>query len=197
MADVVIYGSVKECLPQDYVGPAPLSVQQTLASLLDWMKDTQTDSIKLLTPKGEKYEVGIVPIDKFQLDSSLFTDKGNDMMSHCFDRWLSSMDMDHLVQGPSVPLDINQVNFEPFIQMFKRLEGDPHYVNAEPNIEDAYKDTENVPTIEVEDVKSESFSFLNLLDKDNSSNKVIQESKVTVHNQSKEIKTLDDLLATL
>lgn len=142
MATVIVYDVIKNHLPQDYQGPDPISIFNTMQSLLGWMADRKL----LSSPKVMEYDG---PCVEFKLDSTMFNDDGNTLMKHCYDRWVSSQNFDHPSQWCNVPLEIGQqMNFNGFEEMYKAMQGDPHYTAGQPNLEDTYK--EETPKMEIE-----------------------------------------------
>ena len=77
-----------------------------------------------------------------QLDSSMFTDLGNELMKKCYDRWVSCAPIyttgncKHQFDSfTGTPSDIRFTEFE---TEFKKICGYPSFSYPEPNLKDAY-----------------------------------------------------------
>ena len=181
MAEIFVYDVVERHLPQDYNDTYCNHILDAFESLINWMSCNSTKELPLLTSKGHSSVYDCDDKLKAQLDSSLFTDKGNELMKSCYDNWISSINF-------CTPCMYG--NFTPFATKLKQLQGNPCYVNAEPNLNDTYKDVANKPV-------AESFDFLKMLTENDKApiTTIESKSKIEKITESKTELTFDEILS--
>lgn len=142
MAKFIIYDRVTNYFPSDYqyLDILPEQIRNLFFSLLTWM-DSAPEKFgfpekKLIKRMADKNKMIL------QLDSSMFTDLGNELMKKCYDRWVSCAPIyttgncKHQFDSfTGVPSDIRFTEFE---TEFKKLCGIEPFCRPEPNLKDAY-----------------------------------------------------------
>lgn len=146
MAKFIIYDRVVDHFPSDYqyTDILPNQVVGTFCKLIEWMTNAPERfgfPEKILVK--ERISRNITG-DVYQLDSSMFTDLGNELMEKCYDRWISCAPI--YSSGRSIcPYEFSNftgtnsdVKFTEFETEFKKRCGVEPFCRPEPNLKDAY-----------------------------------------------------------
>jgi len=142
MSKFVIYDKIENHFPKDYqyTDILPEQIRGLFCSLLCWM-DSAPEKFGYIEMKLVKKQprVGFGPL---QLDSSMFTDLGNELMTKCYDRWISSVPVystgKHPYQYNSVSGTSDDIRFTEFETTYKKMCGCEPFKAPEPNLKDAY-----------------------------------------------------------